>query len=505
MSLHRKAATEIALALQKAGYLAVFTGGCERDAVLGEMRGMHIEPKDIDIATNATPEQIAAVFPDQNAEPVGKTFGVMIINRHGINTDVATFRKDGQYGDGRRPDSVELVTTNNLEEALRMDGSRRDFTFNALYFDPATNQRYDLFGGVDDLHAGIVRAIGDPVERFMEDRLRMLRAIRFAAKYGMTLDDSLLSALKTYSSLLHPGETTKWERIGDELVKMLVTDNPGYALTLLRQNGLLKEILPELVPTWGPKGAQSADWHPEGDTWTHILMVVDANAAAKKEQGEKTSPELGLALLLHDIAKPATQTFETNTVDGVETVKIRNHGHAEVGAEMAREICVKLKRSSEFTNLVVAIVAAHMHMHDWGKPGTSRKVLFRLFMRPEVRELIAMQHADAMGTGLPLEERQRNSHRNFYLAKMEEMRNLPQKTQCLNAGALVTSDNLFAMGFRPGPIFSVVLRESFDAQIEGVFTDTESGVEWVRTNLERLETLIPPPKIRGKREKKDCC
>jgi poly(A) polymerase len=500
MSLNHKVARQIALQLQDAGYLAVLVGGCERDEAFNEIHGTTVEPKDFDVATNATPEQVAQVFGNQGKEPVGKTFGVMIVKREGINTEVATFREDGQYSDGRRPGSVGLVTTSNLEEALRIDGSRRDFTVNAMCRDPRTDRRYDLFGGMDDIRARVLRAVGDPGTRFVEDRLRMLRAVRFAAKYDMKLDETLRSALLAHATMLLPGDVTPWERVATELLKTLSSHHPGYGLTLLKELGLLELILPEMVPMWGPKGEQSSRWHPEGNAWVHTLMVCDAHA----ETGDETSEALGLALALHDIAKPDTQKFETVTVDGVETVHISNHGHAEVGAEKARVICNRLRLPSEVTNRVVTIVAEHMLMHDLGKPGVLDKTLFRLFRRPEAMDLIAMQHADSIGNGLPLDERLRNSHKAFFLGKMEQMKSLPAARR-LDASGLVTSDHLFALGLKPGPIFSIVLDNAFDAQIEGTFSDADAGVAWVRDNLARLEAMVPPFVPRSKRQKRHCC
>jgi poly(A) polymerase len=517
-------AAEIADQLRRAGYHAVFTGGWVRDMLFARKLGKQVSAKDIDIATNATPAQIAAVFPDQGDAPVGKAFGVMLIKRHGITFEVATFRQDGQYGDGRRPDQVTLVTTDDLEEALRIDGSRRDFTMNALYFDPHTQKVYNLFGGQEDIEAGVLRAVGDPFQRFMEDRLRMLRAIRFAASKNLKLDERLRQALIAHAGILLPGEVTAWERIAIEVTKTFCSRHPGYGLRLLRETGLLAQVMPEYLPTWTALGVQTPVWHPEGDTFTHICMVMDANADAAEEFGLTISPALGLGVALHDIAKPQTLDFEPKWIGAIvrriprlayvitgmplciaRWVHITSYGHAEVGAETARKICARFKLSTEITERVVTIVAEHMIMHDLGNPGVSDKRLFKLFRRPEALDLIAMQHADSMGTGLPLAARQQHSHRQFFLSKMAQMQNRDPHTR-LDATAIVNGDHLRReLGLKPSALFGVVLEHAFEAQIEGEFTDVDHGLEWVRSHLTALTALVPPPKVRDGQKQKRCC
>lgn len=471
MSKAREIAMAVVRQLKEHGYFAVFAGGCVRDRFLG------LQPKDFDVATNATPEEIKQIFKDDTCLLVGEAFGIIMVVREGEQIEIATFRGDGQYSDDRRPDSVILLSGLDPLEALKRDAERRDLTINAMFEDPTTGEIFDFFGGQDDIKNRIIRAVGDAAQRIAEDRLRMMRVARFAAKLGFQVDPTLMAALKTYAPTLRPG--VAFERIAVELEGILLSKDPVVGLQILMDTGLMAQFLPEMLDMVGENAMGDPIWHPEGLAWVHTLMVI-AVAAMEPEK----SFEFMLGVLLHDIAKPCTMATRVEMVGGVEVVRVSNRGHAEVGSEMAKVICRRLKLSNEQTHRVSEIVRMHMQMHDYNNPAISRKKLVKLMSRPDIMDLIKMQHADSMGTGRSLADREADSHREYYLNLLEEMRNDPNPTMRPNAPQLLDGKMLIARGFKPGPIFRVIKEAGFEAQAMGEFTDAAGAEAWLDERVE---------------------
>jgi poly(A) polymerase len=474
----RDVATAIARQLQEHGFVAVFAGGAVRDSFLG------LEPKDFDIATNASPEKIKAVFAGEQILSVGEAFGVIMVIREGVQVEIATFRGDGQASDGRRPDSVHFLDHLQPMEALRLDASRRDLTVNAMFQDPITGEVFDFFGGREDIANGILRAVGDAHERFQEDRLRMLRVVRFAAKLGFAVAPELMVALKACACDLKPGSITAFERIAKEVGEVLLSKNPVLGMELFRETGLLAEFLPEMTEMFGEKGVQDQIWHPEGNAWIHTMMVL---AEAAKEANR--SFEFMFGVFLHDIAKPATMQKWWEEKDGESRERVSNRGHAEEGAVMAKVICNRFKLSAQSATRVVEIVRMHMQMHDFHRPEIRRSKLVKLMARADIMDLIAMQHADSMGTGRTLAEREAASNREFFLQKLAELHNAPVASQRPRAEELVTGAMIKAVGFKPGPIFRLIKEEALEAQHEGEFVDADGAVRWLAEKAPSFMTL----------------
>lgn len=525
MSNARSVAAAVARQLKSNGFIGVFAGGCVRDRFLG------VEPKDYDVATNATPDQIKRIFAADTCLLVGEAFGVIVIVREGVQVEVATLRNDGQYGDGRRPDSVVFVTESDPAVALKGDAARRDLTINAMFEDPATGVIYDFFGGQDDINNRVIRSVGDPSKRFAEDRLRMLRVVRFAAKLGFKVDAALMRALKRHARDLKPGVVVAWERIANELSGILTSKAPVVGLDLLMRSGLMKVILPEVVRLKSFRGFQDPFWHPEGFTLTHTFMVVNvaatrqsmANALASVADHDDivesvnkslASFALRLALLLHDIAKPQTQKWSvTRRTRGwlryilPYRVRVSNHGHAEEGAEIAEAICRRFKLPNEVTLRVKEIVLMHMQMHNFNDPAIKRSKLVRLVQRDEIFDLIAMQHCDSLGTGRSLADREGDSLMAFYLNLLVEMRNDPVAARRPGADCLVTGKHILACGFKAGPIIGVIKDAALEAQHAGEFTDEAGGVAWLQERVEQFrsgQATTPQPVSASQRSKQHC-
>lgn len=423
-------AREICATLRAAGHEALFAGGCVRDKLIG------IPPKDFDIATNARPEDVQRLFPKTTA--VGAHFGVVLVVRDDQAYEVATFRVDGDYVDGRRPESVRFATA---EE----DAKRRDFTINALFFDPETDAVIDHVGGQADLKAGVVRAVGDPARRFEEDHLRLLRAVRFAARYGFTIAPETLEAMKQAAPRI---QATSAERVRDELIKMLCEGPPRRAFELLHDTGLLKEILPEVAAMDGVE--QPPEFHPEGDVWTHTLLML--------ENLDHPTPTLAMGVLLHDVGKPVTQTFED---------RIRFNNHARVGSEMAARICNRLRFSNRETERIVWLVDQHMRLATLPDMRESKR---RRFAREEgFDELLALCRIDCLG-----------SHGDAGIVDWVADYKQNLKPEEIRPPALITGNDLLEMGYVPGPDFKVILQAVEDAQLEGVIDSRESATEFVR-------------------------
>lgn len=451
-SEHEKAlGTSLIKDLQGDKHTAVFAGGSVRDEIMGRI------PKDYDIATSAPPEVVERLFINKGYRviPTGKQFGVINVIIDGREFEIATLRTDGKYVDGRRPDSVTFVSS------LVEDAARRDLTINAMFKDPVTGTVYDFFDGQGDLSRRIIKAVGNPHERFEEDKLRMMRVPRFASKYdGFTVDKDTLAAIKYHAEKMN---AVSAERIKTELEGILTGTLPVRGMQIMMNSGLMKVVLPEVYRLRGPKGRQDPYWHPEKTTWTHSKMVMT------QLQGSGFIRMMGG--LLHDVGKPDTQVIHA---DG----GISNHGHDAVGAEMVKAIGQRLKMSNKEIDRVSELVRLHMQMHKVTELRQGK--LIALLERPDIMDLIELQHADATGTYRP--ERMESSQRSFLLAKLEELK----QAKALHVQQIVTGDMLIDMGFKPGPDFRKLKEAAQDAQREGQFNTQEGGRRWIAENKDEI-------------------
>lgn len=431
MSPH-DSATHLARLLTEAGHTAYFAGGCVRDKLLGH------NPKDYDIATSATPAQVMKLFPGSNE--VGAHFGVVIAKHGGHHVEIATFRTDGSYKDGRRP---ETVTFSTPEE----DAKRRDFTINGLFENPETGEVIDHVGGLPDLREGIVRAIGNPADRFREDSLRLLRAVRFSTTLGFPICADTSAAIRESAQLL---DKLPPERIRDEFSKIIVHPNRRRGLELLVDTGLIGHFLPEVLPLIGCE--QPPEWHPEGDVYTHTCIMLEM-------LGNDAPLTLCLATLLHDIAKPPTQTFDE------EGGRIRFNGHDALGAEMAEAILSRLKYPNAVIRDATHMVSRHMQFMNVQQ---MRKAKLKRFMsEPTFPQEIELHRVDCgSSNGF-------TDNYDFLNAKAEEFASEP-----LIPPPLVTGKDLIGMGMQPGPRFKEILDELQTEQLEGRITTREEGLEF---------------------------
>ena len=413
--------------LREAGFKASYAGGCVRDRLLG------VTPGDIDIATSASADQVLKLFPESKS--VGRAFGVVLAKAGPSYIEVASFRVDGPYSDGRRPDWVRGGT---VEE----DARRRDFTINGMYFDPLENRIIDFVGGRGDIQAKVVRAIGDPGKRFSEDFLRMFRAVRFAAGLGFEIEPGTCAAIKRLAP--EAGRLAS-ERVREELTRIFTGPAPGRGLMLLFQAGLLDYWLPEAAAMSGV--AQSERFHPEGDVLTHTMRVLDAL--------ESPGAALAWAALLHDIGKPPT-------ADGKGF-----HRHHVNGEEMAGEICRRLRFSRSDTKRIAALVREHMRFLDFPdmKPSTRR----RFVAVENFEEHLELHRADCMGSNgdLSIYEAVRD-----YMGREPEISELPPP--------LVTGKDLIGLGFEPGARFGELLGAVREAQLNGELASREEALDFIR-------------------------
>ncbi|MCH7225853.1 CCA tRNA nucleotidyltransferase [Haloferula sp. A504] len=433
----RDAACDLAARLSAAGHRALFAGGCVRDGLLGH------EPKDYDIATSATPREILGIFPGGNE--VGAHFGVIIVRHHDHPVEIATFRTDGSYRDGRRPESVEFSTA---EE----DAQRRDFTINGLFEDPSTGEIIDHVGGRTDLDARRLRSIGDPAARFAEDSLRLLRAVRFATTLDFEIEPATWQAIRD-----HAGGLTRIapERIRDEFSKLITSPRRAHGLDLLVHSGLLAHFLPEALAMIGCD--QPPEWHPEGDVYTHTRIMLDL-------LGTGAPLELCLAVLLHDIGKPPTRTWDE------EAGRIRFNGHDALGAKMAAEILRRLKYPNKVIEEVAFMVSRHMRfMHVQEMRVAKLKRFMDAPTFPRELELHRVDCASSNGF---------TDNYEFLLAKRDEFAREP-----LVPPPLVTGKDLIALGLEPGPRFKELLEGVQTEQLEGRLADREAAIEWLRDML----------------------
>lgn len=444
-------AREIVAVLRREGHQAFFAGGCVRDLLLGT------RPKDFDVATSAVPSLVMGLFSRTFA--VGAHFGVVLVASEDVAgneivTEVATFRHDGAYSDGRRPDAVRF--SENAEE----DVLRRDFTINGMLLDPMAFEQtgdvaratLDFVGGREDLKAGVVRAIGDPVLRFAEDKLRMLRAVRFAARLEFAIESQTFAAIQAAAREI--GQVSL-ERIRDELTLMLTQGHARRAFELLDETGLLAEILPEMVKMHGVE--QPPQFHPEGDVWVHTMLLLE-----KLKPG--ASATLAWGALLHDVGKPATFRPPDANKPGD---RIRFDGHVEVGVRIAETILERLRFSNEDTEQILALVKNHMRFGDVMQMRESK--LKRFLRLPRFEEHLALHWMDCMSAHCDLA---------LYRYAKEKFEAVPEEQ--MRPPLLVTGRDLIAAGYRPGPRFKEMLEAAEDAQLEGAVTTTPEGMEIVR-------------------------
>jgi len=427
----RELAIRIIRRLRRAGHQALLAGGCVRDRLLGA------RPKDYDVATSARPEEVRRLF--RRTLAVGAQFGVIVVLDSGAQVEVATFRSDESYRDGRHPTAVRFTTA---EE----DARRRDFTINALFYDPLSRRTIDYVGGVRDLGRGLVRAVGQAEERFREDHLRMLRAVRFSARLGFRIAPATRRAIRQLAPLIR---RTSGERVREELAMMLVDASRTRAVELADKVGLLGEILPEVLAMkccrQGPRA------HPEGDVWRHTLLCLGAL--------RRPTFILALATLLHDIGKPATAEYREG--------EIHFYGHARVGARMAAAVAQRLRLSTADRDELLWLIEHHldfMHARQM-----RRATLKRLFQSPHFAHLAELHRADLIGSRAPLADH-RYVMGAFRRLSAEEVKPAP----------LVRGHDILRLGLSPGPAVGRVLRTLYDEQLDGRLTARRAALSRAR-------------------------
>jgi poly(A) polymerase len=457
----KQAAISVIRTLREHGHQAFLVGGCVRDLLLGR------EPADYDVATDAIPREVMRIFPETYA--VGAQFGVVLVPVDGVSAkdledqakhdpietpveaakhkaiEVATFRNDGAYSDGRHPDAVRFSKT--AEE----DVQRRDFTINGLLLDPLDHDRVlDYVGGRSDLDAKIIRTIGEAERRFVEDKLRMLRAVRFAARFGYTIEPRTMEAIQRLAPQIHQ---VSRERVREELTKMLTEGKAKRAFELLGESKLLHEVLPEIEKMKGVE--QPPQFHPEGDVWVHTLLLLDQLPA-------DATRTLAWGALLHDVGKPPTFRRAPD--------RIRFDGHVDVGVAMAREICHRLRMSNTDTDQILALVDNHMKFAD--TPRMKESTLKRFLRLPDFDEHLALHRLDCLG-----------SHRDLSLYDFVAKKRAETPAEEIRPEPLITGADLIALGYEPGPLFKEILSAVEDQQLEGSLSSREGAIEFVKSNF----------------------
>lgn len=428
-------AFDIVSKIRDEGFTALFAGGAVRDQLLGRT------PKDYDIATSALPEQIEALFPKTVA--VGKAFGVIMVVQNGLETEVATFREDAGYQDGRRPESVHFC-------GAKEDAIRRDFTVNGMFYDPVAKEVIDYVDGRADLKKKVIRAIGDPDRRFAEDHLRMLRAVRFAHTLGFTIDPATRDAIKAHADDL---SKISMERIENEFSRILTESlRPGDALRELVDLGLMQHIIPEILPMIGQE--QPEEFHPEGDVFEHTVLMLNL-------MNKPTRP-LAYSALLHDVGKPNTAFMGED--------RIRFHGHERKSAQMAEEILRRLRLPVKEIKQIVIAIDGHMRFKDAQK--MNRSTLRKMMGAKTFKLELELHRLDCEGSHRQLEIHE------FLLKKSEEMANEPVLPE-----RWVSGKDLLKLGAEPGPGLGTLLQKAYDAQLEGRFTDRTELLEWLRQEI----------------------
>ncbi len=428
------AATEVVKQLREAGHVAYFAGGCVRDLALGQ------QPHDIDIATSALPQQVERTF--QKTHAVGAHFGVIIVVMGRYSFEVATFRADGTYRDGRRPEHVTFADA-------EADAQRRDFTINGMFFDPINDEVIDYVGGQADLKRRVIRAIGEPGARFAEDKLRLLRCVRFATTLGFDIDKGTWAALGELAPEIH---CVSAERIRDELMKLFVSANRARGLDLLLESGLLDQVLPEVAALVGCE--QPAEFHPEGNVYLHTRSMLELLGS------DEVSVPLVWSVLLHDIGKPPTAKVDA---DG----RIRFNGHDRIGAEMAENLLRRLRFNNADIAQIVEAVRQHMVFKDVQRMRVAK--LKRFMARPHFDEELELHRVDCLSSHGLLDNHE------FLLAKKKEFANEP-----IIPPPLVNGHDLIAQGFKPGPALGKMLEAIQTAQLEGTIHTHEEGLALAR-------------------------
>ncbi|HXM97772.1 MAG TPA: CCA tRNA nucleotidyltransferase [Candidatus Dormibacteraeota bacterium] len=435
----RGLANSVCELLIRNGHQAFLVGGCVRDLLLSRA------PADFDVTTDATPERVLQLFPEGLA--IGAQFGVILIPRDGQKVEVATFRSDVGYSDGRHPDKVVFSTT--AEEDVR----RRDFTINGLLMRHDTDEVVDYVAGQQDLARGIVRAIGEPSRRFAEDKLRMLRAVRFAARFGFAIEAETFEAIRAHAAEIG---VVSAERIREELTKLLTEGAARRGFELLDESGLLKQLLPEVAAMKGVE--QPPQYHPEGDVWIHTLLMLRGLAAG-------VSPTLAWGVLLHDVGKPVTFRSASETGD-----RIRFDGHVEAGISMAANICKRLRFSNEDAGQIVALVANHMKFKDVGKMRLS--TLKRFVRQPLFEEHLQLHLLDCQSS---------NKRMDSYELVRKFLRETPAEQ--VRPPRILTGEDLRELGFAPGPQFGVMLQALEEAQLEGAITNKTEALSFIKEHF----------------------
>src|SRR5213082_3103929 len=428
-----KTAREIAERLRESGHVAYLAGGCMRDIVRGE------PPKDFDIATDAKPEIVQKIFPRTYA--VGAHFGVILVVENRFQFEVATFRSDDVYVDGRHPSAVHFSSPED-------DAQRRDFTINGMFYDPVAEQVIDLVGGQADITAKLVRAIGEPAKRFAEDRLRMLRAVRFATALDYQIDNQTWEALATNAESINQISA---ERIRDELVRIFLSPNRVRGWDLVDSSGLMRAILPELEAMKGV--LQPEQFHPEGDVFVHTRLMLQLLP-------QEVPVPLVLAVLFHDVGKLVTATVD-------KTGRIRFNEHDRIGAQMTEAIMRRLRFSGAEIEATVEMVRQHMVFKD--APNMRVAKLKRFMARPTFDEELELHRVDCESSHRILDNYE------FLLRKREEFANEP-----IIPPPLVRGDDLIALGFKPGPEFREILEAVETRQLEGSLRTADEALEWVK-------------------------
>jgi poly(A) polymerase len=437
-----RAAAAIVARLRAHGHAAYFAGGCVRDLLLGHT------PNDFDIATSATPDQVTALF--EKTFTVGAHFGVVLVMQNDIRTEVATFRDDGAYTDGRHPDAVRFSSVPSE------DAKRRDFTINGMFLDPEKlsdssdihHAVLDFVGGQNDLRDGLIRAIGNPDQRFAEDKLRMLRAVRFAARLGFQIHSATADSIDRFAHEVHQ---VSQERLRNELTLILTEGHARQGFEMLYKHNLLAELLPEVVRLRGVE--QPPQFHPEGDVWTHTMLMLEG-----LDSGSNAT--LAWGVLLHDIGKPATFRRPDPSVPGD---RIRFNGHVEAGIAIAQAICRRLRFSISETEQIVALVANHMR---FGSVREMKQSTLKRFLRlPRFEEHLALHRLDCLA-----------SHRDLALYEFARTQFESIPPDVVRPALLVTGRDLIAAGYRPGSQFKTMLAAAEDAQLEGLIQSTEEGL-----------------------------
>jgi putative nucleotidyltransferase with HDIG domain len=430
----RSNAIKILQILREHGFAAFFAGGCVRDMVMGR------EPGDYDIVTDASPQQVMEIF--KRTVPVGVQFGVILVLMKGIKYEVAQFRN-----------------TTDHENRLQDDALHRDFTINGMFYDPFTDRLIDYVGGQRDIEQKLIRGIENPLARIEEDKLRMMRAVRFAISYDYCIEPLTFDTIKQLAPRI---QEVSIERIREELIKILTAPHPDHGIRLLDETGLLEPILPEVSAMKGVQ--QPPEFHVEGDVFTHTLLMLQHMSSSTGKSKRKLTPELALGVLLHDVGKPETYSH---------TDRIRFHNHARVGAQIAEQICSRLKFSAKATEKIVTLVKNHLKFFDVEQ---MKKSTLKRFLRQEFfRDLLELHRLDCLSSNRDLRTYE------FCQKKLKEFR---RKT--MRPPRLISGKDLIQLGFTPGPVFKQVLEFIEDAQLEGTVSTKKDAINLVKEIQETL-------------------